>query len=430
MHGESVHLVGVGGSGMSALAEALMDCGVAVSGSDRFLDRSTPVPALEALRTQGASLFPQDGSGVRSGITARVVASAAVERDNPDLLAASALGIPVRRRTEELAALLSGRSVIAVAGTSGKSTTTAILGHILSRCGMDPMVVNGAPCIGWARPGRTGSVLRGNGPCVVEADESNRQFLDFSPTAAIVLNESADHYGLDETHALFDAFISRVDGVVLDNRKAPPPPDIEEGDWSVSFSFDGARFRLPLPGRHNAFNASAACRMALAFGVQRDDLGPAIASFPGLARRMQLAGRRADGLRAVDDYAHNTEKLRAAILALVRRSERLFAAWRPHGYGPLRAMWNDLLDMFCATLRPDDRLFVLPVFDAGGTADRSVRAEDFAAELAARGAPALFAATPEQVAAAVRAEARGHDIAATFGARDPALPLLARSFVS
>lgn len=425
-----IHLVGAAGTGMSALAEALLDCGEAVSGSDRFLDSSAPIPALQALRSQGVEFFPQDGSGIRPGITARVVASVAVEDDNPDLAATRRANIPSSRRADELARLFDGRRLVAVAGTSGKSTTTAMLGHLLRCCGMDPRVVNGAPCVNWMRPGRTGAVLAGNGPWVAEADESNRQFLAFSPAAAIILNESADHFPIAETHALFDEFASRVRGPVVDARGENPAHDVVEGEWSVSFSLDGMRIAVPLPGAYNAENASAACRMAIALGAARESLAPALATFRGLARRMQLVGRRADGLRAVDDYAHNTEKLRASLLALRKRSERLFAVWRPHGYGPLRAMWDDLLEMFTATLRPDDRLLLLPVFDAGGTADRSVRSEDFVAALASRGAPARFAATPGDAAAVVRAEARGRDIAATFGARDPGLPILAKSFIS
>ncbi len=423
------HLVGVAGTGMSALAEALLDAGARVSGSDRFLDGGEELPALAALRAQGVALFPQDGSGAATGRTEAVVASTAVEADNPDLVAARRAGIPVLRRAETLARVLAGRRLVAVAGTCGKSTTTAILGHVLERAGLSPTVVNGAPCPAWTRGGaRTGAVLRGTGAlCVAEVDESDKSLLAFSPAAAIVLNASADHFPLGETNALFDEFLSRVapGGPVVDARREPPPGAVE-GDWSVSFVFDGLRLRLPCPGLHNAADAAAACRMALALGVPRETLAPALATFPGIARRMQLVGRRPGGPRVVDDYAHNTEKLRSSLVALRERSARLFATWRPHGYAPLRKMRADLADMFAETLRPRDRLFLLPVFDAGGTADRSVSSADLAADLAARGLHAALPATPEDAAAAILAEAGPDDIAAVFGARDPALPRLAR----
>lgn len=425
-----VHLVGIAGTGMSALAEALLDAGEAVTGSDRFLDAEEPVPALAALRAQGAALFPQDGSGVTPA-TARVVASVAVEDDNPDLAAARRLGVPVARRADELSALLSRKRLVAVAGTCGKSTTTAILGHLLSFAGLAPTVVNGAPCLNWAGPARTGAVLRGDGPlCVAELDESSRQILAFRPDAALLLNASADHFPLDETNALFDRFLSRVSGPVLDARGEPPPEGAEEGDWSVSFPFEGERLRLLLPGLHHAQDALLACRMALALGAPRAALGPALASFRGLARRMEMVGARPDGVRVVDDYAHNTEKLRATIRALRERSERLCAIWRPHGYGPLRAMRADLAAMFAAELRPHDLLVLLPVFDAGGTADRSVRSEDLAADLAGLGLHAECVGSPDAARRLAADWARPGDILATLGARDPALPRLARELLS
>ncbi|MBQ6923101.1 MAG: hypothetical protein IJQ73_00530, partial [Kiritimatiellae bacterium] len=138
-----VHLVGIAGTGMSALAEALLDAGEAVTGSDRFLDADEPVPALAALRAQGVALFPQDGSGVGEATT-KVVVSTAIEADNRDLLAAQARGIAVLHRSAALAELVADRKLIAVAGTSGKSTTTALLGWLLAAAGLDPVVVNGA----------------------------------------------------------------------------------------------------------------------------------------------------------------------------------------------------------------------------------------------------------------------------------------------
>ena len=425
----TTHLVGIAGTGMSALADAMLDAGLAVTGSDRFLDRGADVPALAALRARGVPLFPQDGSGVGPG-TAAVVASTAVEADNPDLAAAARLGIPVKRRADALAGLFAGRRLVAVAGTCGKSTTTAMLGHILAAAGLDPAVVDGAPCLNWIAPGRTGAVRAGapGAPCVAEVDESDRSLLAFRPAAALLLNASADHFPLDETNALFDRFLAQVEpgGPVVDARGEPPVP-CEEGDWSVSFGFRGRRMEVPLPGAHHAQDAFLACRMALALGAPEDALAPALASFRGLARRMELVGVRDDGLRVVDDYAHNTEKIRATLTALEARAPRVVAVWRPHGYAPLRKMWDDLADMFRATLRRDDLLVLLPVFDAGGTAARDVSSEAFADRLRDLGVPVECIDSPATAAAFVSAVAHGRDIAATLGARDPDLPRLARA---
>ena len=430
MSARTSHLVGIGGVGMSALAEALLDAGETVTGSDRCLDAATPLPAVEALRAQGVAIFPQDGSGVAPGV-ARVVASTAVEPDNPDLAAARRRGIPVVRRADALAERLRAGRLVAVAGTCGKSTTTALLGHLLAEAGLSPTVVGGAPCLNWIRPGRTGSVLRGDGPlCVAEVDESDRSLLAFRPAAALLLNASADHFPLDETNALFDRFLAQVDGPVIDAR-GEEPPAAEEGPWSVSFRFEGETLSVPLPGLHHATDAALACRMALRLGAPRAALAPALASFRGLSRRMELVGTRADGLRVVDDYAHNTEKLRATLTALRERCDRLVAVWRPHGYGPLRKMWDDLAAMFRALLRPSDLLVLLPVFDAGGTAERTVSSEDFAERLSELGVPVECLDSPEAALRLVAYRASGpRDLAVTLGARDPALPRLARALAS
>ena len=146
---------------------------------------------------------------------------------------------------------------------------------------------------------------------------------------------------------------------------------------------------------------------------------------------MELVGTRADGLRVVDDYAHNTEKLPATLTALRERCDRLVAVWRPHGYGPLRKMWDDLAAMFRALLRPSDLLVLLPVFDAGGTAERTVSSEDFAERLSELGVPVECLDSPEAAFRLVAYRASGpRDLAVTLGARDPALPRLARALAS
>ena len=216
----SIHLVGIGGVGMSALAQAYLDAGYAVSGADRSLradGRRTPV--LEALSAEGVHLFPDDGSGVGVG-TDRLVVSTAIEDTNPDLAAARARGIPVVHRAAALSELLSARKLVAVAGTCGKSTVTAILGHVLVECGFDPLVVNGAQVVGWDANGtRVGSVRNGAGEyAVAEVDESDKSLTAFHPYAAIVTNASADHYSKEEMDSVFDAFIRDIPGPVIDGR--------------------------------------------------------------------------------------------------------------------------------------------------------------------------------------------------------------------
>lgn len=422
---DKVHLIGIGGVGMSALAQAFLDKGWRVTGSDRLVDRGEATPTLRTLAAEGVALCPQDGRAVDAGTT--VVYSTAIEADNADLLAARRTGARCLHRSEALAALTRGHETIAVTGTCGKSTVTAMLGHLLAACGRDPAVVNGAEVIGWDDGGRRiGSVrASGNpqGPMVVEADESDKSLLALAPRHVIVTNASSDHFPKAEAEALFRAFKAKASGVVVDTSDAPAGPAPRTAGWETRFAWRGREWSLPMPGAHNVANAKAALGMALALGCDAEDLARGLAAFPGVRRRLERVGTLA-GACVVDDYAHNVEKLAAAWATLAEAFPAgVFGVWRPHGYAPLRKMLEGLAAMFNATVRPCDRLLLLPVYDAGGTTDRSLNSDALLARLTC---PAE--ATPDLAAAEarLRALARPGTAVATFGARDPGLPALAR----
>ena len=381
-----VHLIGIGGVGMSALAQAYLDAGFAVTGADRSLnaDPTARTPVLSELERQGVRLFPDDGSGV-DAVTSRVVVSTAIEETNLDLRKARTLGIPVTHRAAALAEVLSSRRLVAVAGTCGKSTVTAILGHLLASCGFDPVVVNGAQIVGWDNHGtRVGSTRKGAGEfAVAEVDESDKSLVAFHPFAAIVTNASADHYSKEEMDAVFDAFVKDIPGPVVDGRLERIVPS------------DLAR-TIPLPGEHNAVNAECALRLARQLGADEAALAAALKTFPGVERRLQRVGTRptAEGPVAVfDDYAHNPEKLHAML----------------------------------TTLRPQDRLYLLPVYDAGGTADRSVNSESLVRAL--DGCPVSFVEDLDKAASVLGQDASSFGALVVAGARDPGLPVLARHLV-
>ena len=406
---------------MSALAQAYLDAGWVVSGADRSLrDGGARTPVLEALAGQGVRLFPDDGSGVTDA-TGRLVISTAIEDTNPDLAAARARGIPVVHRAAALSELLSGRKLVAVAGTCGKSTVTAMLGHLLAECGFDPLVVNGAQVVGWDAGGaRVGSVRRGGGEwAVAEVDESDKSLTAFHPYAVVVTNASADHYSKEEMDAVFDAFIRDVPGPVVDGRAVFE----DKGLKAVAE-------RCPLPGAHNRANALLALVMAEALGAPRERLAAALASFPGVERRLQRIGSVSRGDRQVavyDDYAHNPEKLHAMWTTLADAFPRGVAAvWRPHGYGPLRKMLEPLAATFRGVMRPQDALVLLPVYDAGGTADRSVNSDALAARLTDASGAVELVQDLKGAEAYLRARADAFGVIVTAGARDPGLPVLAR----
>ena len=423
----TVHVSGIGGVGMSALAQALLDRGEAVSGSDRLLDKGDTTDALACLGRQGVRLGPQDGSGVTTE-TARLVVSTAIESDNPEMVRAKALGVPVVHRAAELARLTEGRELIAVTGTCGKSTVTAMLGCLLEGAGFDPFVVNGAAVAGWDAGGaRIGAVRKGGRWAVIEADESDKSLMVFKPQHAVITNASADHFGLGETQELFGAFRARVPGVVIDGRgEGGGPADVRLEGWNGHFVFEGAAYCVPQPGLHNVLNAWHAVRMARALGAEAGRLAASLAAFGGVERRLQKVGR-CGGALVVDDYAHNPEKLAAAWTTLAAAfPQGLCAVWRPHGYAPLRKTLDGLVAVFSRVCRPADTLILPPVYDAGGTADRSVSSEVLASQLREKGVKVVTVSGLEEAETLLREQAGRAGALVTFGARDPGLPRLAR----
>ena len=414
------HLIGIGGVGMSALATALLRLGDEVTGADRTLG----TPNIRFLESLGVKVYPDDGSGIDQA-TDEVIVSTAIEETNAGLVKAKELGIPVTHRAKALSRTLKDYKLVAVVGTCGKSTVTAMLGHVLSECGLDPMCINGANVPGWE-----GAVRFGKGEyAVAEVDESDKSLVAFKPYAAIVTNASADHYSKEEMDEVFDAFVRECEGPVIDGR----------GRLDVLEGLDA--LEVPVPGAHNRQNAEMAVRMAVALGVSPDRAIAAMKTFRGVERRLQLITSQTFQTTkpskpvVYDDYAHNPEKPKAMWTTLAEKHPGgICVIWRPHGYAPLRKMADALAAMFAETVRPCDKLLLLPVYDAGGTTDRSVNSDALVGAIAtarsSRGSS--DSRTVELIsdldAAYAWCAAHKGDFAAfvTCGARDPGLPVLAK----
>ena len=411
------HLIGIGGVGMSALATALVRLGDEVTGADRTLG----TPNIKFLESLGVKVYPDDGSGVDKS-TDEVIVSTAIEETTAGLIKANELGIPVTHRAKALSRTLKDYKLVAVVGTCGKSTVTAMLGHVLAECGLDPMCVNGANVPGWE-----GAVRFGKGQyAVAEVDESDKSLVAFKPYAAIVTNASADHYSKEEMDEVFDAFIKGLPGPLVDGR--------EEGKGKREEERGADEWITPLPGKHNLQNAALAARMALALGCKSEDVKRALASFRGVERRLQLISQPLPSslfplpFSVYDDYAHNPEKLKAMWTTLAEKHpEGICVVWRPHGYAPLRKMMDALAAMFAETIRSQDKLLLLPVYDAGGTTDRSVNSDELKSKVEGEVEQRIELVSDLDAAYAWCAAHKG-DYAAfvTCGARDPGLPLLAK----
>ena len=420
-----IHLVGVAGVGMSALAQALRLQGYAVSGSDRAHDAAQNEDVIHKLRCAGVAMAPQDGSGVTPG-TECVVVSTAIEGDNADLRAAAAAGVPVRHRAEMLAELVAGKRGIAITGTSGKTTVTGLIGWLLQELGADPAVVNGGELINWCAADRLGNVRAGRSDCwVFEADESDRSLLRFHPDWAVITNMSADHFDAAETIRIFEEFRGQVRCGVVD----PLCPD---GSFrprlertTSTFAYGGCEFRVPVPGAHNAENALQAILLCERLGYPLGRVAAALATFRGIRRRLEVVVE-VRGVAVIDDYAHNPAKIEAAWRTLAPFYERLRVLWRPHGFRPLAQMREALTALFARLCRPEDRLVLLPVYFAGGTAQRSVTSAEFAYDLAARGVPVQYVASYAAAEGCLCDAAAPGTAIVCMGARDPELPVCAR----
>lgn len=436
-----IHVVGVAGVGMSALAQALAWTHPSVSGSDRHLDGGRRLPELDALEKAGIALTPQDGSAVHPG-TEAVVYSTAIEPDNPDLAAARALSIPCRHRAEVLADLARDHTLLAIAGTAGKTTTTGMLGWVLEQTGAAPTVVNGGALVDWAAPDCIGNARCGapGAPWVAEVDESDRSLLDFNPDWTILTNISQDHFSLEEVQDLFRRYAAQVrTGIVAGpgvaevlgpQRAAVVSPPFEGATpipgsgWQMPWR--GTILRIRLPGKHNLVNALLAAETAvLASNADPSAVADALWRFNGIRRRMERTDRSGP-IRVFDDYAHNPAKIAAAFEAAREgASGRILAAWRPHGFAPLRNMMEPLATTFAAALRPSDHLWLLPVYYAGGTTTKDVSSADLLARLLALGTTAAEIPSIPDLEATLRATACPGDTILLMGARDPDLPLLA-----
>lgn len=387
-----IHFTGVLGSGMSALAQYLRWTGLTVTGSDRLLSSEDTKRVRDTLSSIGCTLFYQDGSGVDSS-TDIICISTAIEDSNPDIAAAKKLNIPILHRSDVLAAIVESKRTIAIAGTSGKSTVTAMVFEFLTACGKSPSLISGANLRRLESDGLIGNAFYGASDLlVIEADESDGTLVKYKPHISIVLNVSKDHKSIPEIVELFKT-LSRQSTITIANADDPNLSDItdvnafgihSEKSWhpdtyklealSSTLIYQGIEYKLPLPGIHNLSNLCAALRACFLLGCESQKLSCAVASFQGVARRFSVTITR-KRVYIVDDFAHNPEKIKAAITASRGLSSRILAIYQPHGFGPTRFLKDEYLSTFRTVLGSGDALFLLPIYYAGGTAQKDISSQ-------------------------------------------------------
>jgi UDP-N-acetylmuramate--alanine ligase len=456
---ERVHLIGIGGAGMSGIARILLARGVAVSGSDAKDSRT-----VLALRAQGARIAVGHDAAHLDQLDGppAVVVSTAIREDNPELAVARERGLPVLHRSEALAALMSGRRVACVTGTHGKTSTTSMLTVALQHCGLDPSFAIGGDLSTVAGSGAhhgTGGIF------VAEADESDGSFLRFAPSVAVVTNVEADHldhHGSAEAYAqVFEDFLGRItpggalvscaddpgaerlaaraegsgtrvrrygraapgaagDAVLLEHRPAGsggrltlrlPDPDTPSGSPSTGTELE---LTVPVPGEHMALNALAALLAGLELGAPLDGLLEGLAGFTGVGRRFEFKGR-ADGVAVYDDYAHHPTEVAAQLTAARTVTEgRLVVAFQPHLYSRTVAFHRE----FGAALGLADEVVVLDVFAAREDPRPGVTGELVAREVPLPAERVHYVRTWSAVPEVVAGLARPGDLVLTMGAGD------------
>ena len=444
------HFSGIAGAGMNPLAQLMRHWGHEVQGSDRSIDQGKQEELSARLRSQGIRLLPQDGTAIQPGLE-RFIYSAAVEQDTPEVRAARQLGLEMLPRSALLAEVVNdAKPGVAVAGTSGKSTITGMLGWILRRAGIAHTFLGGAALVGEGSSGGFSAGPRG-GAVVAEACESDGTLIGYRPAVGIVHNISRDHGELEHIRGQFETFAKQC-GILLVNVGCPEARTLtssrritygSEGTCDAPLEIiavgphrgmavlrvpDGGELTidLPQPGQHNLENAAAAALAAIQLGARPEAIAEALRVFPGVARRFEVIGITDTGIRVVDDYAHNGEKIRAAIQAAQAGCDRLIAVFQPHGYGPARFLRPELQDLLPRVLRPRDRFCYAEIFYSGGTVDRTLSSKDLAGDLPGD-VRCGFAANHQAVMEWAATEAYSGDTVLLMGARDPDLPRLARA---
>lgn len=442
VRGKRVHFIGIGGAGLSAIARVLLEQGAVVSGSDR-----EPSPLAEALARGGVRVFTGHHAENVAGADL-VVISSAVSPSNVEVLAAREAGIPVLKRPEWLRQMMDGRFGVAVAGTHGKTTTTAMIASILLEAGRDPTFIVGGVIAGLETNARAGR----SDLFIVEADEYDRTFLSLEPTVAVITNVEHDHPDCYPTfadiQAAFAEFAALVphDGLLAVCWDNPAARELGEqrrsagaqvaffglgpgAEWraeEIRPNFAGGvdflathqgqvlgLVRLRLPGAHNASNAMAALAVADFLDVPFRVARAALTDFRGVGRRFEIKGE-VGGVTVVDDYAHHPTEIRATLQAARERFPQrcLWAVWQPHTFSRTRALLAEFAEAFGVA----DHVVVLPIYASRETDTLGVRSSDVITAI--RHPDARCAVSLDEALVWLGTEVCPGDVVLTLGAGD------------
>ncbi len=456
---------------MSAIAQYLKAAGHSVAGSDRQFVLGEQNESRAALEAEGIICYEQGAGGIAAD-TDCVVVSTAIEDNVPEVQQAKSLSKRIIKRSELLAEIVTTKKTVAVGGTSGKSTTTAMLFEILHQAGLKPSVIGGAGLSRLIKEGKIGNAAFGEGEwLIIEADESDGSIVQYHPEVGLLLNIDKDHQEMDELMNLFSIFKTNsrhfitnlthplsaslssgsrfdfrcsnqltVDGCQLTVNRQPStdnsqpstdnsqpstvnilfPSNFHQLGAKISFEVRGQKFEIHSPGRHSMENAMAAIAAALLIGVDLQTCSIALRNYEGIYRRHQVYGQK-NGVILVDDFAHNPVKCAKSMEACQPFAEKLIAWFQPHGYGPTRFLRHDFVEEISRVLRPQDEIWMSEIYYAGGTAVKDISAEDLINDLKLKGVNAFFVSDRNQLLETMRPHFTASTTLLLMGARDPSL---------
>lgn len=440
---KNVFFIGIAGTGMSAVAQYLAGLGKKVSGSDRYFKPGEYNETKEKLEAEGIQCFLQNGDGITNE-TELVVVSAAIEDTVYEVQKSKELNIPIIKRAELLALIAKSKKTIAVGGTSGKSTTTAMLFDILEFAGFEPGIISGAGLVSIMQQGKIGNAITGKGDwLVIEADESDGSIVHYEPEIGVLLNVDKDHKEIDALMEIFTIFKNNSKKLFIVNQSNSLArelsqniqhdfsadensgagyiaSDFEQVGLNISFFINDTPFAINAIGKHNMENALAATAVANQIGADLVECSEALTMYKGIYRRNQIYGNK-HGVLLIDDYAHNPAKCAAAIKACQNLTPKVIAWFQPHGYTPTKFLRHEFVEEIAAALRPQDEIWMSEIFYAGGTTTKDISANDLITDLKALGKTAFFVEDRNNFLSEARSHFTNNCVLLLMGARDPSL---------
>ncbi|MFW5851650.1 MAG: UDP-N-acetylmuramate--L-alanine ligase [Bacteroidota bacterium] len=443
----SFFFVGIAGTGMSAIAQYLHGIGKKVSGSDRMFGQMAKQEIQEQFEHLGITCFEQNASGITAD-TDVVIISTAIEESNIEYQKALSLSIPIVKRSEILAAISNNTKSIAIGGTSGKSTTTAMVFHILEHCGTAPSLITGAGLASLQKHNIPGNAWVGTGEwLVIEADESDGSIVSYQPEIGVVLNIDRDHKEFSELEELFVTFKSHTKTHFIVNQNCTRAAHLSanrENDFgtdthcgirgtgfsqtgfSISFTVNDIPCTIPVIGKHNMENALAALAIAVKTDIPLEKAVEALQTFEGIYRRAQLIGKTQNNIYVIDDFAHNPAEVSAIIQACQSIGKRVIAWFQPHGFGPLKFMHEELAEKVAHTLRTQDVFYISSVYYAGGTVAKDIHPTVVSDAISQQNKQAHWVESKEDFRALLDSLVQHDDVILIMGARDPELQSFAQ----